>query len=295
MSWLPLTPEDLGYHLAPALTESDLLYIQNYSDWPNVFWTKLEVKVVMNLKEISVKFSSVADLNLFLFFHGSKEHLRLKEKSLGSLRKLKIPQITFYGSRSMSLWMPEVDFRWHRKILEKFACDFDFKVKLHTLKNNKKVRLFVFEEAFDLVRFLFSPESRDLEELKISAHKVSPEVKEDLTNKEEKEVSVMAKIMIEYIHFKLSRLDGEVKETQQVKAEVEAETKHIEKETEEVKIELEKLLSEQEMEDNVINMAERQQQLKEDLKKVELLDDCLRSGPRSGNTVEVNVSSEDEG
>ena len=196
--------------------------------------------------------------------------------------------------------MPEGHLKRHRKILEKFAYDFDFKIKLHTPKNNKKVWLFVFEEAFDLARFLFSAESRNLVVLEISAHKVLPEskdeyAKEDLKKKEEDEVSPMTKIMIEYIHFKLSILEEKMKEPQQVKSDVEAETENIEKETEQVQLELEKLLSDQEMEGNVISMAEGQQLLKEDWEKGELLEGCLRSCPGSGTTVEVDASSEDDG
>ena len=102
ISWLALTPEQLGYHLQPSLGEAELLFLQRDSDWSNVFGTRLKTRVTLREGHVVVDFNSVIDLNLFLFFHGSQSKERKGEKSLGSLKQLLIPRESF-SAGSMTL------------------------------------------------------------------------------------------------------------------------------------------------------------------------------------------------
>ena len=78
--------EDLGYNLAPVLTESQLLRLQSAKLCMNVFLTFLPIKVVSNSEgEIEYHFNSVADVNMFLFRTQASKDERSKGKGLGYL------------------------------------------------------------------------------------------------------------------------------------------------------------------------------------------------------------------
>ena len=78
--------EDLGYNLAPVLTESQLLRLQSVKLCMNVFLTFLPIKVVSNGEgEIEYHFKSVADVNMFLFRTQASKDEQSKRKGLGHL------------------------------------------------------------------------------------------------------------------------------------------------------------------------------------------------------------------
>ena len=122
-SWLRLTPEDLGYQLEPRLSEAELIYIQRVSDWPNVCGTNLKVEIFEEEGTMKVDFGSVSEINHFLYFHGSKKQIRMQERSLGSLKKLLIPNKSISRMLNLKVLSPEVKSGLFKKAAQEFKFE----------------------------------------------------------------------------------------------------------------------------------------------------------------------------
>ena len=179
--WLVLNPEELGYQNTPILTEADLIKIQKNSDWENIFSTKLGVKFEKEEGKICVIFNSVKDVNLFLFFHGSKSVTRTEEKSLGSLKKMVIPEKSIFKSRLLIL--KALLANSNIGVYRKASLNFNFVVypfsedKSRNAVDPSKMVLIVFNDEYSLVQFLFSPTATLFEVLKFAPHRRVKRVK----------------------------------------------------------------------------------------------------------------------
>ena len=218
VSWLQTTPEGLGHHLPPTLTETHLLHLLGAARLGPLA-TRLRPRVTKEAHVI-VKFASVIDLNLFLFFHGSQEPARVAERSWGSLSLLELPRRTF---RHLGM---EVEVRGgattgHRR--------FGFKAR-----EEEGVTVLTFKRTLGLVSFLFSPSACNMEVVAVRGVKhrqmQDKQLQEELKVAENTEKGRLAAKMVEHMRRTIGQVREEVEQVRRHRREVEREAASLEAE-----------------------------------------------------------------
>ena len=229
MSWLALTPEQLGYHLPASLGEAELLFLQRDSDWTNVFGTRLKTHVTSREGHVVVDFTSVIDLNLFLFFHGSQSEERKREKSLGSLKQLLIPRESF-SAGSMTL---QVQVRKEKPVM-KLRSDWKKDYGYNIVGSFKSKVILKFKSPEDLVRFMFSRVANNMLEVKISGLSYN-EIKSEKD-------AVVALHMVEYMQDRLVSVAVKLRKDIDNRLELEKSVKFLNSEIAEIQNDIETLI-----------------------------------------------------
>ena len=148
-----LRVEDLGYHLAPVLSEQDLLRIHLLTDKSNCFSTPLLVDIEEKGPGIQARFFSVVDVNLFLETRSSRE----EERSLGSLKS---------SSSALSLAREGRKHRYRVRVdrdLPHARRSYSFESEI----KSDGVIYFLFRNKPELFHFLFSDIAKNLNILQL--------------------------------------------------------------------------------------------------------------------------------